>query len=85
MSVAWVVVTLVVAGSSMVVVVAVAAVVPASVVVGGASVVVTGGQAEYRQDEMFYRMVVSKRDTIRPTKTSTHQTSTQFQNCSGTP
>ena len=80
----------VVVGVYFMVVVAVVAVVPALVVVGGASVVVTGGQSqsavilekiidsEYRHDEMFYRMVVSKRDTIRPTKTSTHQTLAQF-------
>ena len=65
------VVTLVVVGLFMVVV-ALAAMVPASVVVGGASVVVTGGQSqsavilenmidsEYKHDEMFYQMVVSK-------------------------
>ena len=54
------------------VVVALAAMVPALVVVGGTSVVVTGGQSqsavilenmidsEYKHDEMFYQMVVSK-------------------------
>ena len=80
---------MVVVGSSMVVV-AVTTVVPALVVVGGALVIVTGGQSqlavilekifdsEYRHDEMFYLMIVSKRDTIRPTKTSTHQILAQF-------
>ena len=89
-------VTSVVVGSS-IVVVAVAAVVPASVVVGGASVVVTTGQSQsavilekiidsdYKHNEMFYRMVVSERYIISPTKTPTHQTLAQFQNCSDTP